>query len=204
MSTCPRCKSEQPNNAQFCSQCAEPLTQHGKKLTNSNSPWSVLLVLCVLGFAGYLLLRVVNIMEKGTARTNPPPTVSVSQIQPAPPQPHFVKLTNGAAAVNAASYLWYTFTVPPNANTVTVTGHFTATGGSGNDIECFILDEDGFVNFKNNHAANTYYNSGKVTTATIGATLPSIPGTYYLVFNNNFSLITPKAVQVDATLGYVQ
>jgi hypothetical protein len=132
-----------------------------------------------------------------------PPVVTVAE-PPPQPQPHFVKLTNGAATVNAASYLWYTFTVPPNASTVTVTGHFTATGGSGNDIECFILDEDAFVNFKNNHAANTYYNSGKVTTATIGATLPSIPKTYYLVFNNNFSLITPKAVQVDATLGYLQ
>src|SRR4029077_19439712 len=30
--TCPKCKSEQPDNAKFCSQCAAPLTDPGQKL----------------------------------------------------------------------------------------------------------------------------------------------------------------------------
>ena len=29
--TCPKCKSEQPDTAKFCSQCAEPLPEHGGK-----------------------------------------------------------------------------------------------------------------------------------------------------------------------------
>jgi hypothetical protein len=61
-----------------------------------------------------------------------------------------VPITTGALlTVNAGGYAWYTFTVPLNATTVSVIGRFVATGGSGNDIKVYILDEDGFVNFKN-------------------------------------------------------
>src|SRR4029077_2962303 len=98
---------------------------------------------------------------------------------------------------------WYTFVVPPNSSIVAVNGHFSATGGQGNDIDCYILDEDGLVNFKNGHPSSTYYNSGKVTQAKIGAANLA-PGTYYIVLDNRFSLITPKAVQIDATLSYMQ
>jgi hypothetical protein len=113
-------------------------------------------------------------------------------------------ITNGALTVNASAYSWYTFIVPPGARTVSVVGHFTATGGTGNDIIVYVVDEDGFMNFKNGHPARTFYNSGKVTQASIGAVLPDSPAAYYLVFDNRFSLLTPKAVQVNAVLGYMQ
>jgi hypothetical protein len=48
------------------------------------------------------------------------------------------------------------------------------------------------------------YNSGKITQGAIGATLPNTAGSYYLVFDNRYSLITPKAVQVNAVLRYTQ
>ena len=99
--------------------------------------------------------------------------------------------------------MWYTFVVPPGANTIAVNGHFTATGGTGNNIVCYILDADGFVNFKNGHPTNTYFNSGKVTKAKIGGVLGT-PGTYYLILDNRFSALTPKAVQIEATLSYMQ
>jgi hypothetical protein len=106
--------------------------------------------------------------------------------------------------VNASSYSWYQLFVPPGVTTVSITGHFAATGGAGNDIIVCILDEDGFVNFKNGHPARTFYNSGKVTTASISAVIPNAPTSYYLVLDNRFSLLTPKAVQMNATLNYMQ
>jgi hypothetical protein len=123
---------------------------------------------------------------------------------PPPPQPHAIPIGTGAMTVAATSYSWYQLLVPPGVTTVSVTGHFTATGGMGNDIMVYILDEDGFTNFKNGHPSNTYYNSGKVTTASIGAVLPNAPASYYLVMDNRFSLLTPKAVQLSATLNYLQ
>jgi zinc-ribbon domain len=124
--------------------------------------------------------------------------------QPPPPQPHSVPLGAGALTVNASAYSWYQVSVPPGVTSVSISGHFTATGGMGNDITVYILDEDGFTNFKNGHPAQTFYNSEKVTTATIDAALPNRPTSYYLVFDNRFSLLTPKAVQLSATLNYMQ
>jgi len=36
----------------------------------------------------------------------------------------------------------------------------------------------------------------------VNATLPNDTGAYYLVFNNKFSLLSPKAVQGNFTLTY--
>jgi hypothetical protein len=124
--------------------------------------------------------------------------------QPPLPQPHSVPIGAAALTVNATAYSWYQVFVPPGVTSVSITGHFTATGGMGNDIAVYILDEDGFTNFKNGHPANTFYNSGKVTTASISAALPNSPTSYYLIFDNRFSLLTPKAVQLNATLNYMQ
>ena len=94
------------------------------------------------------------------------------------------------------------FTVEPNNGKVfpfrvgrrgaVVAGRFRAQGGSGNDIEVFILDSDGLENFRNGHRVPTYYNSGRVTVGTINVTLSE--GDYHLVFNNKFSALSNKAV----------
>jgi hypothetical protein len=134
-------------------------------------------------------------------------SISRPEFQPQS-QLHYIPSTNtiinGALTVNATAYSWYQFAVPNGVTGVSVNGHFTASGGKGNDIIAYIMDEDGFVNFKNGHPANTYYNSGKITQGSVGATLPNTSGTYYLVFDNRYSLITPKAVQVNAVLTYTQ
>jgi hypothetical protein len=124
--------------------------------------------------------------------------------QPPLPQPHSVPIGAGALTVGASAYSWYQVFVPPGVTSVSITGHFTATGGTGNDIMVYVLDEDGFTNFKNGHPSNTFYNSGKVTTASIGAVLPNAPTSYYLVLDNRFSFLTPKAVQMSVTLNYMQ
>ena len=124
--------------------------------------------------------------------------------QPPLPQPHSIPIGAGVLTVNASAYSWYQVSVPPGVTSVSIAGHFTATGGSGNDIIVYILDEDGFTNFKNGHPASTFYNSGKVTTAAINAALPNTATSYYLLMDNRFSLLTPKALQINATLNYLQ
>jgi hypothetical protein len=197
--TCPKCKSEQPDTAKFCSECAQPLARGGSARSKSNSCSWVVPVIAVIGLA--LVLN--NIYSQQHRPVRPDGTVIPNIPSVILPQPHYVAIANGATTVNASGYAWYAFVVPPGANTIAVNGHFTATGGSGNDIVCYILDEDAFVNFKNGHPANTYFNSGKVTAAKIGGVLGT-PGTYYLTLDNRFSAFTPKAVQVEATLSYMQ
>jgi hypothetical protein len=92
--------------------------------------------------------------------------------------------------------------VPAGAYNVNLRGHFSATGGLGNDIEAYLLTEDDLVNWQNGHTVNALYNSGRVTQKTVNVVLPADAGKYCLVFNNKFSFFVPKAVQTDVTLSY--
>jgi len=200
---CAKCKADIADNTRFCPQCGHP---HGESVQPvvkyKMPPWGVLLIVLCLGLVVYVVaLAYYNSKTVTKSRTGA--VGPASQVIPLP-QFHSVPVTNGALTVKASGYAWYTFTVPQGATTVSLLGHFTATGGSGNDIIVYVLDEDGFVNFKNGHPTRTFYNSGKVTQASIGTVLPNVPATYYLMFDNRFSLLTPKAVQVDATLNYMQ
>lgn len=96
-----------------------------------------------------------------------------------------------AISVNAGSAAWwdFNFTEPTR-----LWGKFRASGGR-NDIEVYILDNDGLENFNNGNQFSYYYFSGRVTVATFDRRLPK--GSYHLVFSNKWSLVTPKAVTVQ-------
>jgi hypothetical protein len=61
-------------------------------------------------------------------------------------------------------------------------GKFFAQGGNQNDVQVYILDEEGLINFSNGNSARTYYNSGSKTIETFSVWLPS--GRYRLVISN--------------------
>jgi hypothetical protein len=151
-----------------------------------------------MGLWVLLVLLAVIVWWAATSRSP-----GAQQLRETVQQTRTATITNAAITVQANGYSYYRFTVPVGATNATVQGHFNATGGSGNDIEVFVLSEDGFENWRNHHATQTHYNSGKVTQSAITATLPG-EGTYYLVFNNNFSLLTPKAIEANVTLRYNQ
>lgn len=116
----------------------------------------------------------------------------VTQNQP----PTFQPITQQSFTVGAGRYSWFQFAV--TGQNARVIGRFQATGGSGNDIEVFILGQDEFINFQSGHSVNTWFNSGRVTVSNIGIQIP--PGRYYLVFSNTFSMVTPKAVNASIRL----
>lgn len=74
---------------------------------------------------------------------------------------------------------------------------FRAQGGSRNDIQVLIMDSDNFENWRNGNQADAYYNSGRKTVGNFDVQLGE--GLYYTVFNNNWSLMTPKAVTLICT-----
>jgi hypothetical protein len=111
-------------------------------------------------------------------------------------------ITSTAFTVGAGSSSYFRFSVPATATNVFVDGHFAATGGASNDIEVYVLNANEFVDFQNHHQTATFYGSQRETQNSISAVLPSGAGTYYLVFNNGFSLLTAKAVQASAVLHY--
>jgi hypothetical protein len=202
--TCPKCNSEQPENARFCSQCAARLTGQGAEARPKANVWAVaaamgLILLAVLIF-GLQNFQRRELQRQAVLRAMHLPSQPSQTVFPTS---HVVPIANGATTVRAVSYTWYPFFVPSGATGITVNGHFSAVGGAGNDIVCYILDNDGLANLKNGHQARAYFNSGKVTQATINVAL-SMSGVYNLVLDNRFSLLTPKAVQIDAVVSYTQ
>jgi hypothetical protein len=99
--------------------------------------------------------------------------------------------TEKSYVVDAGGYSWLEW----NFDELTrVAAKFRARGGSGNDIEVFILDEDGFENWRNGHRVGTYYNSGRITVGRFDLNLR--PGKYFLVMNNKFSAVSNKVVNL--------
>ena len=124
--------------------------------------------------------------------------------QGAPGQLHSETIVDTAFTIGSAHRQAYKFDVPSDATNIKVTGHFAATGGVGNSIEVFLTNKDGIVNLNNHHRYKRFYFSGRVTNDSIKVVLPTGADTYYLVFDNSFALIIPRAVQANATVTYLQ
>jgi hypothetical protein len=114
----------------------------------------------------------------------PPPTSYEPAAQSGSP------LVQDMFAVPAGTAKWWRFTVPAGMSGH-VTGEFHARGGSGNDIQAAITDENG----ANGHAGQFWYHTDKVTTDRLDVRLG--PGTYYLVFSNRFSAFSSKSVSAN-------
>lgn len=117
------------------------------------------------------------------------------------PRRYTVNIVNGLITVPPGGYEYYEFTVPSCASNARVYGSFLASGGSGNDIIVDVMDQTNFINWENGHQAYAYYTSGQVTTGTINAYLQG-GNTYYLVYDNTFSVFSTKNVQTTVNLYY--
>jgi hypothetical protein len=194
---CPQCGKQLLDDSRFCSKCGRaierlllPAAARPLSKPSRTGRWTLLTVL-VLAVGCVIFLN-------RTTHSSPP-------IPAAPPVARMLRtetIANTAMTVGPGSFNDYKFVVPATAAQASVDGHFSATGGFGNDIQVFVVNEDSFVNFQNGHPSDAYFNSGKVTQNTINALLPG-PGTYYLVCNNRFGLLAPKAVEINAILHYV-
>ncbi|MFW9893590.1 MAG: hypothetical protein ACFFFO_15390, partial [Candidatus Thorarchaeota archaeon] len=77
----------------------------------------------------------------------------------------------------------------------TIEGDFTVT--SGNDVEFFICDADNYDKWINGQSANVYQHRSRTTTYSFEFTIPT-DDTWYVVFSNEYSIITSKHLE-----GYV-
>lgn len=189
---CASCGTEQPDDSKFCRKCGLSLTteRSARKPRRRMRRMTVLsvLALVVVWAVAFVLIRANQVPASLRGLTG---------------QHHIVQIGSSTVTVKNLGYAYTLFSVPPRATNVSVTGHFSASGGTGNDIEVYVLTADGFVNFQNGHQAESYYSSGRVTQGTISANLPSGAAQYYLIFNNGFSLLSAKSVQTSVALGYM-
>lgn len=208
---CRFCGSTLANNSNFCDSCGKVLTSAPPSSiaatgaapaaapvkpasSKAKNPAAVGNFIIGMLLIAAVLWWVMNKSDSGSS--------SPSALRQLVAQPRTEVLSNAEFALSAAQYRYIRFEVPQNAGTVRVEGRFSASGGAGNDVEAYIFANDDFVNWQNRHRVRTFYNSGRVTQGTLEVTLPPIAGTYYLVFNNNFSLLSAKTVQTSIRLHF--
>jgi hypothetical protein len=200
---CPSCGKPVQENNSFCPSCGRPITYNAIPQSTSQSPppppqspqknsfitsrtgRNFVVGLVILFLAIVVILSASSYMNSLNSTTT-----------------HVTNIVNGMATVNSNSYQTYTFTVPSGASNIAISGSFTASGGSGNDIKVLVLEQSDFTNWANGHTASCYYQSGQTTTGTISASLPT-SGTYVLVYDNMFSLFSQKNVSTKVDLSYI-
>lgn len=108
--------------------------------------------------------------------------------------PTSASIMTGSIALQAGEYRYYQPKVDSDImSNARIVGHLEASGGTGNDIDVFVLTETQFTNWKNNHETSALFNSGRSTAVDLDVTLERT-GTYVLVISNAFSTVTPKTV----------
>jgi hypothetical protein len=113
-------------------------------------------------------------------------------------------LVSGITTVKAQGYYDNYFSIDAGAmQNVTVSGSFKTSGGSGNDVEVFIMDDQAFTNWSNGQKVSALYDSGQTTAGNIDTRLSS-SGIYHLVLSNTFSMIASKDVTADIDLNWSQ
>lgn len=108
---------------------------------------------------------------------------------------------SGAVQFEGGKSASYRLDVSPDMLEASIKGSFTATGGSGNDVQVAIGDQMNITNWTNGHQSSVIWETpGQVTTGAFDVKLK--PGTYFLVISNRFSVLSDKSVTVEANLGY--
>jgi hypothetical protein len=224
---CPECGNQNPDTASFCMKCGYNYSQPTSSVSssqippprqnaapkNTQKPVSVLSILLLLGFFGIVAFagfQIFSLQQSSTSYNQPsynnfsntssqPSYSSQSDTSPQRSEPQSQQIVNQAFSLKAGQFSSYKFTIPNSSGGGTVSGNFVASGG-GDDIFVVITNETGLTNIKSGNSYRAYYNSGKVTTDDINVNLA--PGTYYIVFSNAHSLLTPKAVNADINIAY--
>ena len=114
---------------------------------------------------------------------------------------HVEKIGTGQIVVNAGKVFYYRIPIK-DMRDIHITGHFLALGGFGNDIDVVLAEEKEFGKWMDRQPAKVYYQSGKTTSGDIDVKLSPLDATYYLSFDNRFSVLSAKTINADISLFY--
>jgi hypothetical protein len=107
-------------------------------------------------------------------------------------------LDESALHVPAGTYHGESFSVDDERPCV-LTGHVLGIAGGRRDVEVYVLDQDGLINWSNGTAAHAIFRSGRMAAVSLRVQLPG-PGEYHLLVSNRFSVVSDKTVQVEDAL----
>ncbi len=197
---CSGCGEAIPEGAAFCAKCgARVASLDAKQKANARGiRIAVAAGACVVVIVAGIY--VASMLSRGGVGRS---AISRQSSGPAGPVIQTLSLvTSDTNEVEPGKMLYWTFKVLPEMQKTRVVGKFEASGGSGNDVRVVLLTPAQFVKWRNREpSVATVYDSGRVRASTVDVALPE-PGTYHLVFDNTFSVMSAKNVSADIRMTY--
>lgn len=127
-------------------------------------------------------------------RETPRSDQTTPKARPSERQDQSTALFDDSAAVPAGQFWSLNVSIPKGG---TLKGSYRATGGS-NDIDCYVVDEMEYENFRNRSGFKSYYTRQDVTQDQISVKLP--PGGYIMIFDNHRAAFTNKIVKLKLSV----
>lgn len=106
-------------------------------------------------------------------------------------------LPTEAVAIPPGSYQAWHWEVDPKRPACRVQARLSGITGGNKDFEAFLVDEDGMTNWKNRTDPTVFFQSGRVSAATVDNVVSGTGPRYYLIVSNIFSSVTTKSVELS-------
>ncbi|HEX8275148.1 MAG TPA: hypothetical protein VF615_21115 [Longimicrobiaceae bacterium] len=136
----------------------------------------------------------------GTGAEPPEEPVALPEPElPPPPPPTVVPVLDESALQVSAGSAQHVRFVVDDPRPCVLTGHVQGLVGGNRDVEVYVLDRDGLINWSNRTAGQVVYRSERTSAVKLQVYLPG-PGEYHLLVSNRFSVVSDKTVQVEDAL----
>lgn len=124
----------------------------------------------------------------------------LAAVAPAHSRDAEMKIVESTFRVEQGKATYFTVKLSEYLREGRIAGNASAKGGSGNDIRVLVLTEAQFqVWNRGGQRFPALYDSGQRRSVVLSVAV-SDPGTYYIVFDNRFSALSPKIVQSSVRL----
>ena len=213
MPYCPVCGDSLPRELARCQRCIprerrRPVVAKTKKrvpaarFTALLRGVEVLMAGSAVLVVGYVLGTVVGIVPRADftrllgAQAMAATEFLIDPMAADPPPPYVMELADARVVDLRSGDHYETSFEVRDPRPCTLTGRVRGLAGGKLDVEVYVLDEDGYLDWQSGIPPRTIYESGRSASTRLEVALPG-RGRYHLLLSNRFSFLTWKRVRID-------